>query len=1136
MELTAGQQLTPHLRLVRPLGKGGMGTVWVAHHLARQCEVAVKLIDMDDAMAAALKPELRFAREADMAMRIKSPHVVQTLEHGVTATGRPFLVMELLEGECLSDRVEQLGALSLEDVARLVTQVARALTAAHDVGVVHRDIKPDNLFIEAGRPSLYVKVLDFGIAKKTSGTGGGALTATGLMVGSPFFMSPEQMEDAKGVGIPTDIFSLGAVAYYALTGALPFDGDTPVDIWDAKKRSDFVRPSRRRPPHPSSLDAWFERALDPDPHARFSSAEQMATAFARTAGVTVAPAAPEVRRTGTQPLMDPDATRFPAATSVPALADAAKARTFGGGTVPLDLDPDGALARGALAKPPAEEEPLPAPPLTATADDPPIEEEPIPRTERRGPSALPPIPSTEPPSAPSPAERARALAGGTELAEPAFGPSSTAPESPLLASPRAAGYTELASPASTNPETPRLSHVGPTELEPSGRFTPPPLSPAALPSGAATPAPSSASPSIGQPPSRARERRGRGRLIALLGGGALLLGGAAAGLYVALSPPEPLLARCKETQPAQCLEVGTKLLEKNDKKGAFRYLAVAALRDSRLTEARSALEALRGLKFGASELEPVRDACDEGSALGCYLQAQMSGKPANSSALDYLNTRCEKKDAAACAELGAVYDRGQWGVSTDLKEAVAYHRAACSGGNPRGCARLGRLLLLGQGGLKRDAKSAVEHFDKACDKHEMLGCVELGRALAGGLGGLTADPKRGADLFEKACDKNELEGCWELGRALANARGRERDHAQAVKLLDRACSGGVLDACTAWGIMHESGHGGLTRDVDRAIELYQKACDGGALGGCVELGDAYENAKGTVGRDAPKAVKLYQRACDADVLEGCRALASAHSRGIGGLELDQFRAFELYRRACEGDDLRACVSVGYHHHRGLGGAERSEERARELYQRACDGGQPLGCSNLGAMYDHGEGGLPKDEKKALDLFIKACDDHFGNLAACANVGAMHANGKGGLNKDVAHAAAIYQKTCDSGGQLACVNLGNLYFSGVPPIPRDQARAFQIFEKACNEKDARGCMWSGYAYQTGQGVKKDEVKAVECYRLACDGGDSWGCNQLGFMYESGLGGLPRARDRARELYRQACEGGLEPGCKNQRRIP
>ena len=190
------------------------------------------------------------------------------------------MVMEYLEGEDLETRLHARGHLSLEEAATIVLQTARALEKAHEQGVVHRDIKPENIFLCDGNcDEPFVKVLDFGIAK-TANDGSIRVTNTGATLGTPSFMSPEQMLSAKNVDYRCDLWALAVVAYYAVTGKLPFEGETYGAICLAVNRGRFRLPSRHRKSVPDSVDAWFRRALARNPKSRFNSAREMGEAFA----------------------------------------------------------------------------------------------------------------------------------------------------------------------------------------------------------------------------------------------------------------------------------------------------------------------------------------------------------------------------------------------------------------------------------------------------------------------------------------------------------------------------------------------------------------------------------------------------------------------------------------------------------------------------------------------------------------------------------------------------------------------------------------------------------------------------------------------------------------------------------------
>jgi len=282
MKPKAGLKVTPNVRLLRLLGRGGMGAVWVAEHLTLGTEVAVKFIAGEP---GELDPRhvQRFRREARAAAKLRSPYVVQTFDHGVMEGGHPYIVMELLEGDTLGARLEREGPLSPEVAAQVVIQTGKALAEAHEAGIVHRDIKPSNLFLAQSGGELLVKVLDFGIAKLTDKDEG--TTKTGSLMGTLHYMSPEQLNDSSSVGPPADLWSLAVVAYHMLTGRLPFEGGTPVALWRAITEQRFAPPSDSRPLSPK-VDAFFERAFRESEGERFPHAKALSTAFAESVEAT----------------------------------------------------------------------------------------------------------------------------------------------------------------------------------------------------------------------------------------------------------------------------------------------------------------------------------------------------------------------------------------------------------------------------------------------------------------------------------------------------------------------------------------------------------------------------------------------------------------------------------------------------------------------------------------------------------------------------------------------------------------------------------------------------------------------------------------------------------------------------------
>ena len=267
-------------KLVHQLGKGGMGSVWLAQHLTLHSPVAIKLIDTQ----IANHPEAlaRFLREARAAAALRSPHVVQILDHGVD-NGTPYIAMELLEGESLAARLRKVGRLSPADTARIVTHTARAVARAHEAGVVHRDLKPDNIFLIENEEEELAKVLDFGIAKSTIvGFGMSAVpdTRTGALMGTLQYMSPEQTEGVKSVDFRTDIWAMGVIAFECLLGRRPFDAEAVGALVLEICSRPLPVPSKVGAV-PAGFDAWFARACARVPSDRFPSARDAATDLRR---------------------------------------------------------------------------------------------------------------------------------------------------------------------------------------------------------------------------------------------------------------------------------------------------------------------------------------------------------------------------------------------------------------------------------------------------------------------------------------------------------------------------------------------------------------------------------------------------------------------------------------------------------------------------------------------------------------------------------------------------------------------------------------------------------------------------------------------------------------------------------------
>ncbi|MFO0611601.1 MAG: TonB family protein [Polyangiaceae bacterium] len=291
MQLEPGTRVNDRLRLVRPLGRGGMGAVWVAHHETLDIEVAVKFIVADDGVGSPSRAALvRFRREAQLAARLDSPNVVRMLDHGILKGDHeevPYIVMELLRGESVAERLARARRVPPAEVVRIVGDVADGLERAHELGVVHRDIKPQNLFLTL--PKDVVKVLDFGIARaeavapETDESGGAAAgndtaTSTGAIVGTPHYMSPEQLLEAATPDKSADVWALAVVAYELLTGKRPFGGETPARTMMMITQAKFDRATRAGA-LPPEIDAFFERAFAIERARRFPTARALADAL-----------------------------------------------------------------------------------------------------------------------------------------------------------------------------------------------------------------------------------------------------------------------------------------------------------------------------------------------------------------------------------------------------------------------------------------------------------------------------------------------------------------------------------------------------------------------------------------------------------------------------------------------------------------------------------------------------------------------------------------------------------------------------------------------------------------------------------------------------------------------------------------
>jgi serine/threonine-protein kinase len=346
-----GQVISGKYRLVRLLGDGGMGSVYEAEHLNLGTRVAIKVLHPDLARRPGIAE--RFLQEARVSAQIKSPNVVQVTDVDRTADGIAYLVMELLQGEPLSDVVRREKTLSVQVGCAYTVQILQALEAAHALGVIHRDLKPDNVFVtfQGGKPVL--KLIDFGIAKLKTAQAGQTknLTVAGMLMGTPEYMAPEQAYSAAEVDVRADLYAVGVMLYEMLSGRAPATADDPRVLVLKVERGEVTPLVQAAPGIQPEIAGFVHRAMAPRPELRFANATEMRIALedllaGKRAGTAKLPARPA-------------GSDRPAPLALAETADA-RPEPAGTGTVM------GAPMEGALAPPPGTSIGPAMPPMQAS--------------------------------------------------------------------------------------------------------------------------------------------------------------------------------------------------------------------------------------------------------------------------------------------------------------------------------------------------------------------------------------------------------------------------------------------------------------------------------------------------------------------------------------------------------------------------------------------------------------------------------------------------------------------------------------------------------------------------------------------------------------------------------------------------
>jgi serine/threonine-protein kinase len=353
--LPAGARLGKY-QIVKLLGAGGMGAVYEAAHTEIGKRVAVKVLG--PAIAAVPGARARFLREAQLTSKVRHPHIVDVTDMG-SEGGLAYLVMELMQGEDLSQRLVRTGPMPPAELAEAMLPVCSAVVAAHQAGITHRDLKPQNIFLASGPHGVQPKVLDFGISKGTDKVTSGTLTGTGAMIGTPFYLAPEQIMDGKSAGPASDQYALGVILYECLTGRRPFESDNLFVVFQSIVNGAPAPPRHLRPEIPPGLEQVVLRAMNVDPRRRYASVKSLGRALLPFASARARLLWSEAFAGVDEPSDEPVASLAAAATAgaadVPAIESAGSVATAK------------VAGRGPKGRPTGDPD-APVPPGTATLD------------------------------------------------------------------------------------------------------------------------------------------------------------------------------------------------------------------------------------------------------------------------------------------------------------------------------------------------------------------------------------------------------------------------------------------------------------------------------------------------------------------------------------------------------------------------------------------------------------------------------------------------------------------------------------------------------------------------------------------------------------------------------------------------
>lgn len=997
--LTPGTIVAGDFRIERALNEGGMGAVYVAEQISTGSMRALKVIRAE--LLHQQKLRQRFEQEAKVTSRIASDHVVSVVAAGIDPTLQlPWIAMELLQGQTLAEVVHDRGPLPPAGAVGILTQLAHAMDAAHRVGVVHRDLKPENIFLAESRRSgtpYFVKVLDFGIARVVREAQVGSTES----LGTPLWMAPEQAGNGEAVGPKTDIWALGLIVFFLLTGK-PYwlsarEDGTALSIVKEVCLNPLEKASVRAAQLgtgvalPPGFDEWFAGCVVREQEARF------ATAGAALAGLRKALG-----------LAEDDAA----------------------GKTQLDLSPrEGQTPRG-----PSDAS------VSVKADA---------KTELA--ITPPPVTPVVPVSVAASVAESRTSAGVPTDAVPAPPSTSDTPSGVVTKrSPGAEGPPKRRSPGLA-----RLAVPGVIALAIAAYL-------GVRANGRASDERACAETHAKEPCARTCERGNQDACATL---GASVAFPAIGGTQDLPKAVTLLTRACESGRGCGTLGVMSELgvpgaptdVDKTFERACEGGALECALGVAHELRGPSGRELPEAWKQRLASVDLAAECARSPDACGLAWQPLLA--PATAAIRASYEKGCSAGSSLACNNLATLYAEGQAGVEQNPELAQERFKKACDAGDPVacnnagivaggfiasprvgprgeiiyklrcagpfkvGCAAWGDSVRTVPPGTPQDLASAGAAFERACKMGAHVACVNLGALVYVGQG-VPADRARAEQLFASTCFKGDPGACGEQASALLNIR---MDHPQDARggfgFMQRACKGGEEDACaTVYTMMiggtpdrgHEAeGLSGMKRLAEKKVYSH-------------ELAQLYETGADGLPRSPETARKIAESLCATEW--HCSDAAYYYTRGIGGA-VDESRALASLAAGCDHDDLVACTDLGSAYRDGhLPGStqmnhvvSRDPTRAVTLFQKACSAGEWDGCENLSAAFAAGEG-APKDLPRALSLARDACDR--GHPGGCARVGMMLADGKG-APRDVDAAVPYLAFACRRAVMPACAKLTEL---------------------------------------------------------------------------------------------------------------